>query len=414
MSARQPLALALVAGLIGLLMGFLAGQAFAPSATESVESGPVRLTDDGTPTTSATAAPGPATLIADDGSDRRATSGQAKEAAFAPSPAAVDRAIAQIETPQVADLGLAGTITGTVIDRAGRPLMGAVVVATRARTYNYLVDPANVGRASEEPDDLETYLRDRAEDWAKSRSQTARTRTGASGAFELDGLDPDSTYSVRATADGHTVTALGDVNDVSSGDTVTFVAEPVCAITIELRGPDGVLLEEGAVQLRRGGNTTNFEWSAAAPTLRIKPGPCQVRGYAEIFTAGAQIQNGLDAGLASEEVSVRATADGEAGDAVVLTLIPRVGVRGRVVGGGNSRMQNIVRIMPIAAGEPSGASRRTAGSRTVASRSTTSLPGGTPSARRRGRARSSPTRSWIWRPAWSSSSSPSKVWRPSR
>ncbi|QDU84837.1 hypothetical protein Pla163_19530 [Planctomycetes bacterium Pla163] len=351
MSARQPLALALVAGLIGLLMGFLAAQAFAPSPGSAADAGPVRLSDDAAPTASSTSAPGPATLVADDGSDRRASSSQAKEASFAPSPAAVDRAIAKIESPMIADLAREGTITGTVVDRAGRPLAGAVVVATRARSYNYLVDPTKVGRASEEPDDLETYLRERAEDWAKLRTQTSRTRSLASGGFELEGLDPDSTYRVSASADGHTVFALGDNDQVACGETVSFVAEPVCALTIELRGPDGALLEEGAVQLRRGSNTTNYEWSAAEPTLRIKPGPCQLRGYAEVFESGAQIQNGLDAGLASEEVSTNASADGAADAPIVLTLLPRVGVRGRVVGGGNSRMQNIVRIMPIAAGE---------------------------------------------------------------
>lgn len=351
MAARNPLTVVLLAGLACGALGFLLGQAFAPAAGSarhvSLAAGP----GDGGPRSAQSERP---LELEPGGASPSSASRRASADAerFAPSRAAVDRAVADVDAPDIVAASGSGSITGRVVDRAGAAIPGAVVRVDRDADGARLSDPSEIGRAENELPDLEAYLRERAEDWAELRSRRQVTATDGTGAFALEGLDTDATYRVRASAEGYTLMALGRTRGVECGASIDFVAEPIHVVRVDLRGPGGEPLTEGAVQVRRGGRDESFAWSPDNAELRLSPGPCILRGYGRVFADAASVDDDVDAELASEEHALMISAAAEATvQEVVLEVRPRLGIRGRTVGGGETAGNMTIRFRSLLDGE---------------------------------------------------------------
>jgi|GEM_PF-6831034 len=348
MSSRIPLALVLTAALLGAVSGFLLGQGVG---AVDASPGPISL-DDGPAERAAAPTAGPVEMVAGKDVPAARTAGASANDSFAPSRAALDRAIAGVGEPEVAaDATGSGAITGRVIDRAGLGVAGAVVRVGTERGGVRLTDPTEVGVVERGVPELETYLRERADEWARLRARQRTVETDADGRFEVEGLDPSATYDVEASAEGYRILPLGNTRRVEPGASVDFVAEAMLLVEVTLVGPGGAPVESGAVQVRRGERTTEYAWSAAAPTLRLSPGPCALRGFGEPFADASNLGNDIDAPLASEELSFDVRDGTDASLAVTLELAARIGIRGRTLGLDDDRGGFGVKLLPLADGE---------------------------------------------------------------
>lgn len=349
MSSRLPLALVFVAALLGAAIGFLFGQGFG---SVGASTGPVTVSIDAAPAAGSTPDRSGPVAMADGGgtrSDRSA--GASAPSSWAPSPAALDRAIVGVGEPEIrADASGTGRIDGRVLDPSGRGVGGAVVMIDLETTPSRLADPSDIGALETGVPELETYLREQADAWAQMRARHRKVETAADGAYVVEGLDGEARYNVRATAEGHEVLPLGETRNVECGASVNFVAEPLHLVRIDLRDPDGAPMSQGAVQVRRGEDVRTYSWSADAPTLRLSPGPCALRGFSDPYAQTAWLNRDLDAEYASQEVSIDVTGYEET-STVVLQLVARVGIRGTTAGPAQTAANFGVKIAPLLDGE---------------------------------------------------------------
>ena len=334
MNARDVTTVALPALVIGLAGGMLGGKLIGSAPARAESAVPVVA-----PKAEPSAVAPPVALAAPPQRSERVVA----NAMPAPDAARVSEeelagALERVSPPAIAASVGSGVIAGRVIDEDGRPLPGAVVVATR-RSSARVSDPADVGAASPPEPTLEEHLREQAREWAERRAGRRRATTGADGAYALDALDADAGYDLRAYAEGYVVEALGSWYGVAPGNRVEFTARRVAEIPVQLVYAHGGAPEEGVVRVKRGDDTTSYEWSAQQPNVRLADGRVVVRGYAGSVRSSSYSDSDLDSEHASEEVSIDVTQNGV--EPIRLVLEPRTGVRGRVVDDWGSGLQRL-------------------------------------------------------------------------
>lgn len=345
MTSRDSLLLALVVGLVGAGAGFFfASMLQDKGAVEASGPHANQRADDSAPVAGASMQSPAATL-------EEPTRAPAAAAAARPSPrvpeAKLERALAAVPEPEVAPALGTGTILGEVRDVAGAPLEGVVVVARRSNG-NTPSDPSKVGAGAPTDQELEDWLRESAQSWAEARAGRQRAVSTADGGFELTGLVPGADYRLEAYLEGHVLRTEGSAWSFRPGDEVSFRAEAVHVIPVQLVHADGSVPAEGIVTVERGDDTTSYAWSARAPHLRLTAGRVGVRGFVGVSGAG-MYNRGVDSTHASQELSIDVVD--QAGLAVELVLEPRSGIRGRVTDRfGASEGARLVRLLPVPSG----------------------------------------------------------------
>ncbi|MBI4605664.1 MAG: carboxypeptidase regulatory-like domain-containing protein [Planctomycetes bacterium] len=247
---------------------------------------------------------------------------KAPETAAAPRDAVASLREALAALPLLQDERGEGAITGSVRTEAGRPVAGVRVEATRERPGGGTQEPPAVDAGSLgglEGELLELVARRR---WTEATTREART--GADGAFRLEGL-ADAAYSVRASLEGYEIEPASgvDAGRVRPGEAIAFVAREVVRVPVQVLLPGGGEPERAAIAVTRQSaaawRSFRRDWRPADPAVLLHP------DWHELRALGGEAHE-----LASEPVEVEVRA-GEAPALVTLQLEARPGIQGRVV-----------------------------------------------------------------------------------
>ena len=325
MNPRSLLLVALIAAVLGGLVGYMVGSTGVErSASAQVPVGRSEVVE------AVDAVPAPATrLIGDASAPDGARAPAVRRNGAAPirvGEGEIERALDAVAAPLVVPVRGEGSIDGIVHDETGAPLAGVGVVAKRTSAIQ-TGDSGRAGRGVPEELDLESYLRAEARTWAEERAGRVSTISGADGRFELTGLAEAASYRVSAHHEGLEFESLFGDQVVGVGQHVIFRARRVVAIQVRLEHPDGSLAESGLVSVSRSGNERFYDWSVESSEVRLATGRVALRGYGGSIRQ-ADSRGGVDATLASQPLD--ADVSELVGGPVVLVLEPRVGIRGRV------------------------------------------------------------------------------------
>ena len=249
------------------------------------------------------------------------------------TPAAIadlDRVLATLPRPEVAPGS--GRIEGVVQSVAGEPLPGVIVVADLPRA------PASVqasGGASSSPDgSLADAVLATVAEHHRAQATRRRAETGSDGRFALTGLQAAETYALYPAKDGWEPARRFERVLARAGDQVRITMTQVVAVPVRVVHVSGRPVNRARLRVEQfqGGAThvTSMrfeEWTAAASACRLAPG--RYRLTAEDAPAHGGAFEPAD--VRSERVEVEGSV-AAAPAAITLTLQPRPGLRGRVVG----------------------------------------------------------------------------------
>ena len=334
-----------VLGLVlGLVLGVFAGQLLPMGGAAEVRGANQRIEAVGLEPGGPRAESSPEELAA----ATLASAGVRAEAPTNPAPASVSEAevrrlVEGVAASEESRAAGDGAISGRVTGPTGAGLAGALIRVVRVSERRPR-SASSLGDGPPAQDDLEAVVRRAVERHSQERSNTYEVRSGADGAYRIEGL-PEATWRVFAYLEGHALDAIGDSYGIPTGAVVDYRAEPVIAVPVRVVGRSGQLVQEADLVLEQslGGASSEetVRWSAEEPTLRLRPGRYELHAVAGLRKdrSSESTRLALDAGVQASEV--------------VLTLRDRLGVRARVYDGPGERIEGrlMARMMPLAAGE---------------------------------------------------------------
>ncbi len=242
-----------------------------------------------------------------------------------------------------------GSITGRVVDEDGAPLANVVVrLNGRGGKGMQTTSPSSVGQGAPELPSLTDAVQTAAQSYKAQRASSSETKTDGQGDYRFEQLE-DRKWSVKAFATGYVLKADSSYWDVSVGSTVDFTAKRVQGVQVEVLMPDGSSAEKAHLNVRPkgdGNRTTNYEWSADQPFLRLIAGRYDIRGYS----------SGVDSLKEAELASETQKLDLEAGltpEGLTFQLVSRNRITGRIEAPNEypSSSQFMVRLMALSEGQ---------------------------------------------------------------
>lgn len=340
------LALALVLGLaLGLGGGLVLGEGGGPPAlaatadprglasgppVEGQDPSPVRLDTDGL---ARGTRPGPSEPSGPSPAARRAAS----------------RAVADAASPDEDTSAWDGVVTGKVLDPAGAPIAGAVVVS-----YNSYRDSRHevrgettehVGRGYEGLGDVEESLAGEAERALRTKRNERRAEVGADGRFRLEGLRPGM-QRLLARAEGF----VFDSVECRTGEEALIVGTEVSVFRLDVRLPDGSAPEVAYIATESRNRSEQYLWTPERPELRLASPTLAFRAYA------GDVQKldwrNLVGDHVSAEVSLNLELDGEGPHLVQLEAAQMVRVRVHDTSSARPRVDAWVRMVADEGSEP--------------------------------------------------------------
>ena len=154
-------------------------------------------------------------------------------------------------------------INGRVLDKNGKPVAGAKIVAQRAGTS--MTPPQLIGG------DVEKYREDMARYFAETLSQVRNATTDRYGNFSFKGLDPSLAYNFTVN---HPDLGTGYSYNVGAGDTIDVViASSKVMLSGKVRTEDGMIPESFTVTATSatnyGSQTKSFETNDGSFELNV-------------------------------------------------------------------------------------------------------------------------------------------------
>jgi hypothetical protein len=215
-----------------------------------------------------------------------------------------------------------GTITGSVRDPAGEPVAGVIVTASpEAQPFDLAATARRARERAHEDIDLGAVARDaiQGELWRRQARHT--TRTDAGGRYELKGL-VEGWHRLTAFHEDYDVRPDPQFNRVQPDAVVDFRAQPVMAVPVEVRLPDGELADNAWVSWQGPQGSGWDTWKPEPGTVRLPKASCRVKAQTSVPDA-----------LQSPEVAYEAVAGAaplvlrlEGRRALVAMLVPAEGL----------------------------------------------------------------------------------------
>jgi hypothetical protein len=209
-----------------------------------------------------------------------------------------------------------GTITGHVRRAGGAPLEGVTVRAHLRRESSGWRQGDGPPEDVSEVESVRRYVADRR----RRRGTRGEAVTDHTGAYTVEGLVKDARYSLRAYREGFQINPVLSRNawNAAPGSEIDFHAEPLVAVPVDVRLPDGAQPARAEITVKQGNSTTTAIWTPRQPVLRARPGDVTLR---------ATIPS--DDELHSTEIQLK-LAEGQAVKTQAFELQSRPGVRGQV------------------------------------------------------------------------------------
>ncbi len=242
-----------------------------------------------------------------------------------------------------------GSITGRVVDEEGAPMANAVVrLSGRGGSSMQATSPSSVGQGAPELPSLTDAVQKAAQRHKAQRARTRETKTDGQGNYRFEQLE-DRDWRVTAFATGYVVKADSSYSNFPVGSEVDFTAKRVLGVQVEVLMPDGSSAEKAHLNVKPKGDrsrTTNYEWSADEPFLRLIAGRYDIRGYS----------SGVDSLEEAELASETQKLDLEAGltpEGLTFQLVSRNRITGRIEAPNEypSSSQFMVRLMALSEGQ---------------------------------------------------------------
>ncbi len=226
-------------------------------------------------------------------------------------------------------------ITGLVIDRAGTPISGVRVVASRSNSARSVRTDLGIGREWPGARTLTDELTEQAVQLAAQRAGQRTTLTDDAGRFRIAEIG-DGTYRLEAFKEGvefkHAGADYGRHGGRfwrASGTSARIIGTPTQSVHLDVRLEDGTALDEAKVEA--GYETRDpfhpgfIEWTRGAAALQVSSRPGRIRALAH--GPNSSKLRGAPHELASEWVSFGPGAPQR--DPVLLEVRPRglLGVR---------------------------------------------------------------------------------------
>ncbi|MEM6671491.1 MAG: carboxypeptidase-like regulatory domain-containing protein [Planctomycetota bacterium] len=161
------------------------------------------------------------------------------------------------------------TLAGRVLDEAGRPVVGATVLARgpvgALPVRSPAVDPNDFGRAYSESAGLDPALRSHMLRALQVSTAAGRSESDANGKFQIAGLAPGN-YSLRAFAEDLDFRA----DFVETGEPVELVGREVVSFELDVVRADGSAPESATIVVQRGdSNEVPYRWTPESPEIRV-------------------------------------------------------------------------------------------------------------------------------------------------
>lgn len=184
-----------------------------------------------------------------------------------------------------------GRIRGRVVDDAGAPIEGALVVAVPMEKET----PAKWRKGAAGPldQDLDELARETAARWRWMREGRRTARTGADGTYEVTGLGPIQWQMHAYKEDYHLQPSAGNAYGAEPGATVDFAGGRVVRVDVDVRLPDASRPTKATIRAlvqttQRGSSSTNETWLAEEPWIELRPQTYELTAMTE--TAKSQPQ----------------------------------------------------------------------------------------------------------------------------
>lgn len=244
------------------------------------------------------------------------------------------------------------TLKGRVVDARGNAMAGVVLRAVRTGdAVPAKPNVAAIGRSAPPPPTLEEAVRAAISGWYESGGEYHQVETGGDGRYELAALR-DGQYQLSIWKDGWVFDSEHGRGEASvrPDATIDWNGKTVRAQALVVKLPDGSGAPCANLEYRKQGRDDSEGWQgwlASQPTIMLEPGRWDVRA-----TLGHP-----QSGPAWPEYMVSAwqkiaIVEGEAGEAITLTLEGKPGLRGRVVlSTGGSPPQALIKLKRLEPGE---------------------------------------------------------------
>ncbi|MCP5022795.1 MAG: hypothetical protein GY930_13605 [bacterium] len=238
-----------------------------------------------------------------------------------------------------------GTVFGRVIDTAGQPMSGAVIRLTgRPKTISSR-SPSKVGQGAPDQDSLKETVRKAAQDFHDRRARNVETSTDEQGQFRFEGL-LDLGWSAKAYLEDFVLTAESSASSIRIGAELNFTAALVQEVPVEVVMTDGNLAERAflvVTALSDQNQSRTYRWSSDGAFLRLIPGRYKVRALSH----GSDDLDLSELASSTEKLSIEA---GVVPEALVLNLVPRLGISGyiRAANDGSDQNHCMLRLLPLA------------------------------------------------------------------
>ncbi|MBL8843240.1 MAG: hypothetical protein JNL90_17095 [Planctomycetes bacterium] len=238
------------------------------------------------------------------------------------------------------------TIRGRIVDRDGRPVVGAVVRALREVEATRMPSASSLGESAPAAARLEDAVKRAVEAFYDRAADRRETQSDANGEYALTELR-DGHWRVQAWQTGFSLTALPS-DEVRPDATVDFTATPVVPCAIDVALPDGTIPSAALLSIRRPGAE---RWSREELWSRERPRVALAVGEWELRATLGDPQSGPSwpAYLASKPARVVAEAERTAGP-IALRLEGTPGIRGTIVNRRGGDRHVMVKLLALARG----------------------------------------------------------------
>lgn len=214
--------------------------------------------------------------------ERKGSSAGASEPSIAP---VSDREVADLMSSlrelEATQASGNGRIWGRVVDAQGNGVAG-VVIRMRKGSETYVgTKSSSVAAAAPELENMEEYVRRFAESFRESRAYLRELTSDERGGFRFEHL-PDTTWNLRAYAEGLIFESEPLSRSVENGTELTFTATSIIEVPVEVFQPDGQRSSGAKLKVKGSGTrsrTTNYAWDPDSPFLRLKEGDYEVQAF---------------------------------------------------------------------------------------------------------------------------------------